>query len=393
MDENIPDRIRVFIDRHVTSKEQRQINDQFLASLKRNRQVLWSGMPRDVSQRWADEHGMQTLSTAMGPLMDRHYHVCQGQKKSDKQWSKYVHGASAIFALHISCQSDVVTLLTPPPPSRFHPSGGTSFQLIEEPIIKGKLGNRHVQRIDIVHPTVRGASLTLYQFWPVDQYPRWVFKFGNTNKRVAWRKVKTRHKVGVFVEESHTMANHSTNATVSIQRPQGNYQNDREALRQQQSTERQLLQDEGTLRRKSLLDIQRNEVQRLQHRQEVDRTGHGEVRRGPALHNKQMGEMKELRKKLSQQKVALMIEEQSKAKSMKQRHKAERMELQKQETGLTICEARKREGVGKRWNPGPENEMLQDPTDTAAQQAFPMRSSLVARIYSFAHFVYRKFFA
>jgi hypothetical protein len=32
--------------------------------------VLWSGILRDEAQRWADGHEMQTLTTAMGPLMD-----------------------------------------------------------------------------------------------------------------------------------------------------------------------------------------------------------------------------------------------------------------------------------------------------------------------------------
>jgi hypothetical protein len=34
-------------------------------------QVLWTGIPRDYAQKWADERGKQTLTTVMGPLMQK----------------------------------------------------------------------------------------------------------------------------------------------------------------------------------------------------------------------------------------------------------------------------------------------------------------------------------
>lgn len=48
-------------------------------------------------------------------------------------------GASAIFAWFVS-RGEKVTVLSPPPPSRFHPIGLTNFQEIEKPILKGKGG-------------------------------------------------------------------------------------------------------------------------------------------------------------------------------------------------------------------------------------------------------------
>ncbi|OJJ29603.1 hypothetical protein ASPWEDRAFT_81537, partial [Aspergillus wentii DTO 134E9] len=67
-----------------------------------------------------------------------------------------IKGASALFAWHI-CEGEEVTVLTPPPPCRFHPSGFTSYQVIEEPILKG------------AHPDVKGAEDFRYQIWPVDK--------------------------------------------------------------------------------------------------------------------------------------------------------------------------------------------------------------------------------
>lgn len=78
-------------------------------------------MLREEAQSWADRHGMQTLTTAMGSLMNLEVTVRAKSKKSSEAWSKYVRGASAVFAWHIS-QGERVTMLTPPPPQRFHPS-------------------------------------------------------------------------------------------------------------------------------------------------------------------------------------------------------------------------------------------------------------------------------
>lgn len=41
------------------------------------RQVFWSGVAREWVQEWADQRGLQTLTTAMGPLMDRKSAACR----------------------------------------------------------------------------------------------------------------------------------------------------------------------------------------------------------------------------------------------------------------------------------------------------------------------------
>jgi hypothetical protein len=123
---------------------------------------------------------MQTLTTAMGPLMDLSHSLCLWNQKSSDAWGKYVKGASAIFAWYIS-RGERVTVLSPPPPERFHPSGQTNYQAIEEPIVKGMLGTSAVSRIEIVHPTVKGAENISYQIWPVDNTTTWTARFGEVN--------------------------------------------------------------------------------------------------------------------------------------------------------------------------------------------------------------------
>jgi flagellar biosynthesis GTPase FlhF len=82
--------------------------------------------------------------------------------------------------------------LSPPPPERFHPSGQTNYQAIEEPIVKGMLGTSAVSRIEMVHPTVKGAENIYYQIWPVDNTTTWTARFGELNvQKRRWRMVKT----------------------------------------------------------------------------------------------------------------------------------------------------------------------------------------------------------
>jgi hypothetical protein len=72
---------------------------------------------------------MQTLTIAMGSLMDLSHPLCLRNQKSSKAWGKYIKGASAIFALYIS-RGERLIVLSPPPPERFHPSGQTNYQAI-----------------------------------------------------------------------------------------------------------------------------------------------------------------------------------------------------------------------------------------------------------------------
>jgi len=191
--ENIQESISSIINLrdYLKPEEETAIHRQFRSSSwKPNCQVLWSGMLREQAQIWADERDMQTLTTAMGPLMDTRTPICLHSQKSPNAWSKYVHGASAVFAWHIA-QGDIVTVLCPPPPQRFHPSGLAYYQTIEEPILRAAIGNGAALRIELVHPLVHGAEDFRYQFLPSDEIETWTAAHGTTTCRVcAWRKVK-----------------------------------------------------------------------------------------------------------------------------------------------------------------------------------------------------------
>jgi hypothetical protein len=177
------------ISLYLSAEEAARIFRQFESNLVRNQQVLWSGITREKAQVWADKNHLQTLTTAMGPLMDKNHPECPKLKKSPRQWTRYVHGASVIFAWYISRGEDV-TVLLPPPPERFHPSGLSSYQIIEEPITKGLLGRCAVHHIMIAHPTVKDSESFRYQLWPVDETPEWVKRFGLQHHEAKWRAIR-----------------------------------------------------------------------------------------------------------------------------------------------------------------------------------------------------------
>ncbi|RAH71885.1 uncharacterized protein BO66DRAFT_284234, partial [Aspergillus aculeatinus CBS 121060] len=173
---------------YVTVPEAVRIFEQFQSKWITNGQVLWSGIPFDNAQAWAEKRNLQTLTTAMGPLMDKKNPECLRTKKSKNQWSRYIHGASAIFAWHIA-RFEKVILLSSPPPQRLHPTGLSNYQLIEEPIIRGLLGHCAVQKIINIHPTVLGGEKCPYEIWPNDETFKWTEQFGTTYTSRRWRPV------------------------------------------------------------------------------------------------------------------------------------------------------------------------------------------------------------
>ncbi|RWQ95428.1 hypothetical protein C8Q69DRAFT_486498 [Paecilomyces variotii] len=176
----------------LTPEEASQICNQFhSARWKHGRQVMWSGVPRSLVQTWADKHRMQTLTTAMGPLMVHSDPHCLWSRKSSKRWSKYMKGASAMYAYHIAQNKEPVTVLSPPPPEQYNPYGGSNYQTLEEPILKGKLGPK-VAQIEMVHPTVPGAEEFHYRIWPNDETFSWYENFGHPHPATHWRRVVAR---------------------------------------------------------------------------------------------------------------------------------------------------------------------------------------------------------
>lgn len=105
-----------FSNQYLTIEEEAQICQQFKGKTWcRNKQVLWTGVPRQHAQKWADERDMQTLMMAMGPLMDPEHPLCLKSQKSEIAWRQYVKGPSAIFAWHIARGETVIVLTCPPP--------------------------------------------------------------------------------------------------------------------------------------------------------------------------------------------------------------------------------------------------------------------------------------
>jgi hypothetical protein len=174
----------------LSTVEQEKINQQFKNECRPDSQVLWSGIPHPVAQAWAKNRNFQTLSTAMGPLMDVQHPSCLKRTKSPMQWSVYMKGASALFAYHIARHSSKVTVLSPPPPITHNPNGYTNYQIIEEPILKGVVGGYPIQCVQMAHPTVKGAEAFTYQSWPTDRTEEWTGRFSHSSiPRTLWRTV------------------------------------------------------------------------------------------------------------------------------------------------------------------------------------------------------------
>lgn len=175
----------------LSSEEVDQIVQQFNHECRPDSQVLWSGIPKQIAQAWARKRNLQTLTTAMGPLMDSQHSSCLKRIKSTQQWGIYIKGASALFAYHITRQSSKVTVLLPPPPQKLNPNGHTNYQLLEEPILKGLIGGHSIGCVQMVHPTVKGAETFTYQSWPIDETEEWTKKFSlSTIVWTSWRSIR-----------------------------------------------------------------------------------------------------------------------------------------------------------------------------------------------------------
>jgi hypothetical protein len=118
---------------------------------------------------------------------------CSKSRISKKAWNEYMKGASAVFVYQIS-KGERVTVLAPPPPDQFHPDGATNYQAIEEPILKGSIEGSVVSRIEMVHPTVKGAKDFCYEVWPADETHLWNARFGMLPRKPNWRRVSPKMK-------------------------------------------------------------------------------------------------------------------------------------------------------------------------------------------------------
>jgi hypothetical protein len=156
--------------KYLTREEAEQIIEQFKGIPQSyDRLVFWTGIPREWVQQWADDHGMLTLTSAMGPLMDRKDQRCLKRIKKPKKWSKYIKGASVIFARY-ACRRGIVRVLTLPPSWAEFIRPRSTYRTIEEPILKGASGCCCAVQIHTVHLLTTLEELE-YQTWPENRIP------------------------------------------------------------------------------------------------------------------------------------------------------------------------------------------------------------------------------
>jgi hypothetical protein len=185
--------------------------------------LFWTGLPREWAQRWADEHGMLTLTSAMGPLMDIAHPQCLKGTKKSEDWSRYVKGASSIFSRY-ACTCGVVRVLTVPPSETWRLRPNSTFHSIEEPVLKGVIGSAHVLRLKYVH-LLSGSKNTEYEVWPEDHTQAWLDSYGNdildymlppatltTGKKKKKKKKKgEEEKLGGSTAKAHLVTETRTN--------------------------------------------------------------------------------------------------------------------------------------------------------------------------------------
>jgi hypothetical protein len=76
---------------YLTQEEAEQIIDRFKEIPQSSGRLLfWTDIPREWVQQWANDNGMLTLTSAMGPLMDSTDQRCLRRVREQEEWSKYV---------------------------------------------------------------------------------------------------------------------------------------------------------------------------------------------------------------------------------------------------------------------------------------------------------------
>jgi hypothetical protein len=156
--------------KYLTREEAEQIIERFKEIPQSyDRLVFWTGIPREWVQQWADDHGMLTLTSAMGPLMDRKDQRCLRRIKKPRKWSEYIKGASVIFARY-ACRRGIVRVLTLPPSWAEFIRPRSTYRTLEEPILKGASGCCCAVEIHTVHLLTTLEELE-YQTWPENRIP------------------------------------------------------------------------------------------------------------------------------------------------------------------------------------------------------------------------------
>ena len=153
--------------KYLTQEEAEQIIARFMDIPRSyDRLVFWTGIPREWVRQWADDHGLLTLTSAMGPLMDRKDPRCLRRNKELEEWSKYIKGACGISARY-ACKRGIVRVVTLPPSWAEFIRPESTYRNIEEPVLKGRSGCCCAVQTNTVHVLTTLEELE-YQTWPQD---------------------------------------------------------------------------------------------------------------------------------------------------------------------------------------------------------------------------------
>ena len=162
------------LSKYLYQNEVTQLNQAFEISLQHDSAlVFWTGISPDLARNWARRNNLKTLTMAMGSLYTENSKEGLRSQKITKSWSKYMKGASWVFAQQ-ACHNRCAIVLTNAPPNVYSTRVHSNYREIEEPILKGFEAERHTIQIDYVHPAVPGAACFRYQVWPDNRSSEWL---------------------------------------------------------------------------------------------------------------------------------------------------------------------------------------------------------------------------
>ncbi|KAI7293805.1 hypothetical protein KC343_g148 [Hortaea werneckii] len=163
------------LSEYLSQDEVTQLNQVFNIALQHDfALVFWTGISPEIARDWARRNELKTLTMAMGDLYTDNVKkpLRSAKPGKSKSWSRYMKGASWIFAQH-ACQGRCAIVLTNAPPHVYSQRKHSNYREIEEPILKGFEAGRRTIQIEYVHPRIPGAAGFRYQVWPEDWSAEW----------------------------------------------------------------------------------------------------------------------------------------------------------------------------------------------------------------------------
>ncbi|KEF50849.1 uncharacterized protein A1O9_13097, partial [Exophiala aquamarina CBS 119918] len=133
---------------YCNSKELSRLDERFDFALQDvTCLVFWTGVPPELARRWAEEHGLPTLTLAMGTLYSDRHAGSVRYSKTSTAWTRYMKAASGRFAEYACRGGRQAVVLTKPPPSIYSSRRRSNYRDLEEPILKGVVGGPGTLRI------------------------------------------------------------------------------------------------------------------------------------------------------------------------------------------------------------------------------------------------------